>query len=191
MIVFSVVHRRLRLGPAPKLYSIAECLELLRFTVPRARGFCQAMRCDASVAMHAPASIHIHSFYGFVCLICLPSFSNVSGIHIGPLPVSGLVHFWLFWPQSERQTDGRTDEHPSPSVKPRGLWKWCFESSISMFLLFFCRCRARWCQCVEDEAEAFVVVMMMMMLMVLVVVLTAPQSLRCCLIVPTAIFGGL
>lgn len=134
MIVFSVVHRRLRLGPAPKLYSIAECLQLLRFTVPRARGFCQAMRC---ICGNACASIHIRSFYGFVCLICLPSFSNVNGIHIGPLPVSGLVHFWLFWPQSERQTDGRTDEHPSPSVKPRGLWKWCFESSISMFLLLF------------------------------------------------------
>lgn len=63
------------------------------------------MRC---IWGNACASIHIHSFYGFVCLICLPSFSNVSGIHIGPLPVSGLVHFWLFWPQSERQTDGRT-----------------------------------------------------------------------------------
>lgn len=183
MIVFSVVHRRLRLGPAPKFYSIAECLELLRFTVPRARGFCQAMRC---ICGNACASIHIHSFYGFVCLICLPAFSNVSGIHIGPLPVSGLVHFWLFWPQSERQADGRASKSVSQAKRPVEMMLWIFYFYVS---ITFCRCRARWCQCVEDEAEAFVVAMMM--LMVLVVVLTAPQSLRCCLIVPTAIFGGL
>lgn len=134
MIVFSVVHRRLLLGPAPKLYSIAECLELLRFTVPRARGFCQAMRC---ICGNACACLHSYSFVLWLCLFDLFACLLQCKWYTYWSPTRIRTGTFLTILATIRKTDGRTDEHPSPSVKPRGLWKWCFESSISMFLLLF------------------------------------------------------